>query len=220
MESEIKLSFKNREELFGIIDAEWFSDFCLDTSPKETVTLDNTYYDTPDHKLIRKGGSIRIRKFLDEDDKVCYEHTVKFGGGVTDGLHQRYEWNVKMDSPRIDLAGLKDGAKDADDPAELLDDVLEGISSDDLVPLCSTVFERTKYMFGFGDSIMEACFDCGKIEAGDKEEDICELELELESGDVVDLKEMGQFIIDNTAAVPFNDSKFKRCLKLLYPDEQ
>ena len=71
MESEIKLSFKNREELFGIINAEWFSDFCLDTSPKETVTLDNTYYDTPDHKLIRKGGSIRIRKFLDEDDKVC-----------------------------------------------------------------------------------------------------------------------------------------------------
>jgi len=102
-----------------------------------------------------------------------------------------------------------------DDPEEILADALSGIKSEDLVALCSTVCERTTYTFGYGDSIMEACFDTGKISAAGRHEDICELELELESGDVADLKDMAQFIVDNTGAVPFDDSKYIRAVRLL-----
>ena len=111
-------------------------------------------------------------------------------------------------------------AGEADDPIELLQEVMEGITPDQLVPLCGTSFERTKYTFGFGNSIMEACFDYGTIRGGNTTETICELELELESGDVVDLKEMGQFIVENTTGKPFNESKFKRCLNLLEHDDR
>ena len=40
METEIKLSFPDKEELFSVIEAEWFSDYCLDTSPKKAVLLE------------------------------------------------------------------------------------------------------------------------------------------------------------------------------------
>lgn len=63
--------------------------------------------------------------------------------------------------------------------------------------------------------MMEASFDIGKISGGNKTEDICELEIELEAGDVVDLKEMAQFIVDNTGAVPYDQSKYMRAIRLL-----
>ena len=62
---------------------------------------------------------------------------------------------------------------------------------------------------------MEACFDLGKLSAGDKSEPICELELELISGDVVDLSDLANYIVSKTTAQFSNDSKFRRCLKLL-----
>ena len=217
METEIKLSFKDKEELFSVINADWFSDYCLDTAQKEPVLLENTYYDTRDRRLEKKGASLRIRRF-EKDDEVVYEHTVKYGGAVTEGLHQRYEWNVISDTSDLDMKLFMKQAGEADDPIELLQEVMEGITVDELEPLCGTSFERTKYTFGFGDSIMEACFDYGTIRGGSKTETICELELELESGDVVDLKEMGQFIVDNTSGKPFNETKFKRCLNLLEDD--
>ena len=62
---------------------------------------------------------------------------------------------------------------------------------------------------------MEACFDLGKLSAGDKSEPICELALELISGDVVDLSDLANYIVSKTTAQFSNDSKFRRCLKLL-----
>ena len=218
METEVKLSFPDKEGLFSIINAEWFSDYCLDTAPKRAVMLHNTYYDTADRILEKRGASLRIRRF-EKDDEIIYEHTVKYGGAVTNGLHQRYEWNVTSDTEELNMDLFMKQAAHSDDPIELLQEVLEGIQPSDLKPLCGTAFERTVYTFGFGDSIMEACFDYGTIRGGSNTMTICELELELESGDVVDLKEMGQFIVDNTDAQPFNETKFKRCLKLLQNDD-
>ncbi|MCQ2503871.1 MAG: CYTH domain-containing protein [Saccharofermentans sp.] len=214
MESEVKLAFATKEELFGIIDNEWFSDFCLDTAPKEAVKITNTYYDTPDRAFMKKGGSIRVRVYENEDGKR-FEQTVKYGGGVTEGLHQRYEWNVDISTDKCDLSKFKKMAEEADDPTDLFNEILEDIDTDNLVALCSIEIERTTYMFGFGDSMMEACFDYGVIEGNDKKDVICELEIELESGDVVDLKDMAQFIIDNTEGKPYNKSKFQRAISLL-----
>ncbi len=217
METEVKLAFDSKEELFDIINAEWFSDYCLDTSVKAPVKLTNIYFDTVDRKIAKRGGAIRVRSFYDDEGEK-FEHTVKFGGGAANGLHQRYEWNVVSDSSRFNIKDFVRLAFGNDDPQDLLEEFLEGVTEDELKPICSTVFNRTTYMFGFGDSMMEACFDDGVIRAGDKEDTICELELELESGDVVDLKDMAEFIIENTGARPFNESKFKRCLALLDED--
>ena len=41
METEVKLAFKSKEELMGIINADWFSDYCLDVGEKRPVKLNN-----------------------------------------------------------------------------------------------------------------------------------------------------------------------------------
>lgn len=215
METEVKLAFNSKEELMAVIDADWFGDYCLDVGKKTAVKLTNTYYDTIDRSLLAKGTSVRVRLYEDEEGSR-YEHTVKFGGSVVNGLHQRYEWNVDSDTEKFDVSEFTSiASKGDDDPEEILYDALGDVKSEDLKPLCSTYCERITYTFGFGDSIMEACFDTGKIIAGGKTEQICELEIELESGDVVDLKEMAQFIVDNTGARPFDQSKYMRAIKLL-----
>lgn len=215
METEIKLAFSSKEEMMAIINADWFADYCLDVGEKEPVKLTNSYYDTKDRVLLNKGTSVRVRLY-EEGNESHYEHTVKFGGSVVNGLHQRYEWNVDSDSSEFDVNEFRRKAsRGDDDPEEILDDALGDVKSEDLICLCSTYCERTTYTFGFGDSMMEACFDVGKISAGDKSEDICELEIELESGDVVDLKELAQFIVDNTNAVPYDQSKYMRAIRLL-----
>ncbi len=215
METEVKLAYESKEELLSIINADWFSDYCLDTTEQEPVKITNTYFDTPNRDFVNKGGSIRVRCYETEEGKR-YEHTIKYGGGVVNGLHQRYEWNIDSDSDDFDFETFRKKAFNSDDdPSDLLDEIIEGIDTSTITPICSMHMERITYMFGFGDSMMEACFDYGKIHFGDLTETICELELELDSGDVVDLKDLAQIIMDNTSGVPFNESKFKRVLKLL-----
>ena len=214
METEIKLLFKTHESLLAVTETDWFSDYCLDSEPKNSDKLFNTYYDTPDRKLNSQNAMIRVRMYESEDDDTRYEHTVKFGGGVVNGLHQRYEWNVPSDSKNFSFREFIDSVQDNDDPVELLKKALEGVEEEDLVPLCTVEFTRKVYTFGFGDSIMDACFDIGKIKSGDESEDICELELELTSGDVVDLKDMADFIIEQTGCLTFDESKYQRALRL------
>ena len=215
METEVKIAYSSDAELLAITKEEWFTDYCMDEATPAVYELDNTYYDTTDRALSTRGAVVRVRTYKDAADDERYEHTVKFGGKVENGLYQRYEWNMKTSSSRFDIDEFKSKASRQDDPVEVLDEALEGLNADDLNALCRTQFVRTVYTFGYGDSIMEACFDIGKIEAGDKSEAICELELELISGDVVDLKDMAAFILENTNGKVLNESKFQRALKLM-----
>lgn len=216
METECKLSFNSEEELFSILKADWFAEFCMDLKEKEPVKLSNTYFDTTDRVVISRGGSIRVRNISDSDEEEeTFEHTIKLGGKVENGLHQRYEWNFKTFSKTFSKSDFINGVSRSEDPSDMLIELLSQVTDDDLEPICKTKFNRTKYTLGYGDSIMEACFDVGKLSAGDKSASICELELELISGDVVDLQDMADYIVKKTNAVLFDDSKFKRCLKLL-----
>lgn len=216
METEFKLKFDSVEELFSIVEEDWFLNICLDTSEQEPELLKNVYYDTIDRKLASKMVSVRIRTFSSiEDDEERYQHTVKLGGKVVDGLHQRFEWNFNTDSKTFDKEEFINGVRGEDDPNELLVEAFKDIDDDELEMLCKTTFERTTYTFGYGDSICEACFDVGKLSAGGKSEPICELELELISGDVEDLNDLANYIMEKTNASKFDLSKFRRCLMLL-----
>ncbi len=215
METEIKLRFNSKEELMSILKADWFKNYCLDSGDKEPVRLTNEYFDTPDRILLEKGTSVRVRRY-DDGTVTHYEHTVKFGGSVVDGLHQRYEWNVDSDSGVFDVESFRIKTLTGDDdPGKILEEALGDVKSEDLIKLCSTYCERITYTFGYGDSIMEACIDTGTVSGGGKTEPICELELELESGNVVDLKEMARIIIDETGAEPYDVSKYMRAIRLL-----
>ena len=103
-----------------------------------------------------------------------------------------------------------------DDPSAYLDMVFEGLTDEDLMVICSNSFYRTVYDLSYGHSTIEACLDYGSIISSDgsRSEEICELELELKSGEVDDLKKLAGSIIALTGCVPFDATKYGRTLAM------
>ena len=214
METEIKLGFNDKDSLLAVAGAEWFKAYCLDTG--DTSLLENTYLDTRDLKVTGNGAMIRVRHYSG-NAKDYYEFTVKYGGGVSDGLHRRYEWNIISDTEEFDVEGFKAGAKGQSDSDDLLDKALAGITDSDIRVLCRNSFTRTMIRLKYGDSTMEACFDYGAIEdgSGQVREYICELELELVSGRVEDIEAIAGIVTGNAPCAPFDDTKYHRTLKYI-----
>lgn len=217
METEIKLATDSKEVLFSIIEADWFKEYSLDKKPRSVAFLDNAYFDTPDFDLKSKRCTVRSRLYSENGSKH-YEHTVKLGNQCENGLYQRYEWNVDADELEFDFNHFiysVEHESDTTDPVDILKEFFNDIDLTKLNRICGTEVERSTYLFGFGNSIMEACFDVGKAVAGNKSTPICELEMELISGDVNDLKDLSEFITANSTLIPSDESKFKKCLKLM-----
>ncbi|MCG6507549.1 CYTH domain-containing protein, partial [Vibrio parahaemolyticus] len=104
-----------------------------------------------------------------------YVQTVKTAGRVVAGLHQRPEYNAEHNCNDPDLS-----LHPADIwPAERDIATLQS----ELVALFSTNFNREQWLIGMPDgSQVEVAFDQGLVIAGDREDPICEVELELKSG--------------------------------------
>ena len=213
METEVKLCFENKESLFKVADSELFRKFTITAEPV-TVTLENYYLDTDDHKILSRNGSVRRRLVSGKDSFI--EETVKYGGGSAAGLHRRFEWNFRTDDDKFVIENFKKGVSEGGDPVELLDEVFENVTDRDLVILCFNSFERTSYKLQYNESLIEACFDSGVIYNQDKtvSEDICELELELEKGSDSDLTGLSNLIKAGFGCIPLDKSKFQRTLEL------
>ncbi|KGY13744.1 adenylate cyclase [Vibrio tubiashii] len=167
METEIELKFFVSPEFSETLREKLSETKVLQHSCRE---LGNTYFDTPDQWLRQHDIGLRIRRF----DGV-YIQTVKTAGRVVAGLHQRPEFNAEHDSNEPDLTlHPQDIWPVGKDVATL---------QTELQPLFSTNFTREQWLIGMPDgSQVEVAFDQGKVEANDKEDPICEVELELKSG--------------------------------------
>ncbi len=137
-------------------------------------TLTNIYFETADNRLRQHDIGLRIRGY---DGR--YEMTVKTGGKVVGGLHQRPEYNVDIDNDKLDLARF---------PADIWP---EGWAVDalqaELQPLFRTDFTREKWVITYGESEIELALDQGTISAGELSEPLSEIELELKKGNQADL---------------------------------
>lgn len=137
-------------------------------------TLTNIYFETADNRLRQHDIGLRIRGY---DGR--YEMTVKTGGKVIGGLHQRPEYNVDLDNDKLDLARF---------PADIWP---EGWTVDalqaELQPLFRTDFTREKWVITYGESEIELALDQGTIDAGELSEPLSEIELELKKGNQTDL---------------------------------
>ncbi|QLS04663.1 inorganic triphosphatase [Citrobacter freundii] len=130
----------------------------------------NIYYETPDGWLRSHDMGLRIR-----GENGRYEMTLKIAGRVMGGLHQRPEYNVALSEPELDLALL---------PAEVWPNgELPADLASQLQPLFSTDFNREKWLLEVDGSQIELALDLGEVKAGEFAEPLCELELELVSGD-------------------------------------
>ena len=201
---EIELKYRLNGEGDGL---KIFEDFkgktqIIEGSIKDTE-LYSAYLDTQDRALEKNMAAFRIRKRETE-----YEATLKWGGGVSQGLHERKEINLPVEksfqlNPDIGVF------KNIEPPIEFLDSV-----KGQLVKTVETKFNRLSWRIQDGDTILEFCFDRGMIIAGEKKDPILELEVELIEGDRSKLESCGDKLADIYGLEPEMRSKYERGLRL------
>ena len=163
---------------------------------------ETTYYDTVDFRLMQHGFAYRIRKSGEQ-----FTATVKDSGSSHGGLHIRGEWNQDIADNTPDVALFRDlpiGAA-----------LQDAVGVDSLVPVFATVFQRTAIEWiGEDGSVIEIAADNGQILSGDRQEAICEIELELKSGNVASVLKLGAALAERYPLAVEARSKFLRGLML------
>ena len=151
----------------------------LEVVKPQTIRLFNTYYDTPDFALCQRGVALRLRR----KGRSEWLMTVKGGNPAAGALAQRSEWEVPTQPGVFDFDCIDDVS---------LRDYLKSLQPD-LRAVFSTDFTRTLWTLPWSEAVVEVALDRGKISrpamSGEKEvasTSICELELELVSGDSPD----------------------------------
>lgn len=164
--------------------------------------LYNEYYDTPEQFFGKRQMGFRVRAKNHQ-----YEQTVKTRGQVNGGLHQRPEYNIKLDSPEPDLSKF---------PADIWGEPFDIKQVNDrLTALFSTHFDRTTFLLTHDDYKMEVVFDLGEVKREQDRIPICEIELELVEGDTVHLFSVAQTIIKHIPARLSDTTKASRGYQLL-----
>ncbi len=166
--------------------------------------MENIYFDTPDCALARERSAIRIRK-----TREGWLQTLKAGGGASGGLHSRHEWEMPVAGPGLEAATLL--AACAGHPiGTALHTVLPR-----LIPLFRTDFTRRIWLLTHAGAEIEAALDRGEVSAtvdgAARSTPICEIELELLSGDASALLGLAAILRANLPELkPDNVSKAQR----------
>ena len=165
MSDEIELKLTLRSQDAGLLES---SDL-MAGKPKKTRQR-SIYFDAQDHALLKAGFSLRIRRSGRKRIQ-----TVKAGGGASAGLFARPEWEMAVadDTPILD---------DTTPIRTLLGDLADGIA-----PVFEVNVERRAWQIHKGRAAFELVLDRGEVIAGDRRSPICEVELELKSGEAAAL---------------------------------
>ena len=170
-----------------------------------TQKLYSVYYDTSDFDLKRHGVALRLRRC-----GRSWVQTIKGGGSVAAGLHQRDEWVAPVLKARLDFTKITDPA---------LIKLFAAIDlRERLKPVFTTKFTRSIRMLRLaGGGEAEFCLDRGQVITGDASVRVCEIELKLRSGNP---GQLFRFALELLHSIPLrleNASKAERGY-LLYPD--
>lgn len=165
--------------------------------PQPSRHLVNTYFDTPSASLSVARAALRIRQ-----DQQGFEQTLKAGGQSNGGLHQRQEWNWPVSSAELDLTLLHQ-----DDVQRIWPQTIE---PDQLKPVFQTNFERHAWLWQREGTLAEVAIDHGYIQTDDNQAPLCELEIELKSGENTQLWSMAQELARQAPLWLSNISKAER----------
>ena len=167
MTTEVELKFLANRDISAELAEKLSSYTLLSRSDRQ---LANSYFDTPDQRLRSWRCGLRIRS---QDGQR--EQTIKCGGQAVAGLHQRPEYTTPLsgDWPQL-----------ADFPATIWPQGTDvGALQNELRPQFRTDFRRQAWSLLLKDgSEIELAFDQGVIAVDDRQEPLCELELELLQG--------------------------------------
>ena len=124
-------------------------------APEQTLSLANTYFDTPDGQLAQGGFGLRLRQ---QGEQI--EQTLKGPAPNQDGVVVRQEWNWDRDRFVVDVGLL---------PMEVAD----------LVQVSSNQVRRQVW----NCKGCEVVLDQGEVRVGDRSSPIAEIEIEAKSED-------------------------------------
>ncbi len=167
------------------------------TSQKQQLL--NTYHDTAELSLREKRIAMRFRK--KGQDWLLTVKTADPGSG---GLAVRNEWEAAAQPGVFDFSHV-------DAPA--LRSQLDQLKGQ-LEPVFTTDFQRQLWHVPFGESLIELAIDQGQINAGGQTEVICEIELELLSGQISDIFGLARALQKNHFLTPAIASKAERGYRL------
>lgn len=159
----------------------------------------NTYYDTPQLELHARRIAMRFRK-----KGWQWLLTVKSAEPASGGLAMRSEWETQATPGVFDFSHVDN---------EELRHFLEQASGQ-LEPVFTTDFRRQIWHVPFGESLIELAVDRGTIESRGKSTPICEIELELLSGQVADIFGLTRLLQEKLDLHPAIASKAERGYKL------
>ncbi len=157
-----------------------------------TRRLYNIYYDTPKLELHTSGMALRLRRTGRQ-----WLQTLKGGGSIKAGMHQRNEWEVPVKGMALDFSQL---AESGEPQTAEWEEHLPKALRKKLQPVFVTDFSRSSRMLQWQDALIELCMDQGVVSTEQHSTPVCELELELKSGQPQQLFELALAILE---IVPF-----------------
>lgn len=174
MDTEIELKFLVSEQVISQLPA-LITQFSKKVSNKASRNLQNAYFDTPSRELRALDIGLRTRSA----DGEC-EQTIKLAGKVVGGLHQRPEYNLPISSSRPNIMLFDSHIW----PAGI---ELSALSAN-LFSIFNTNFIRRTWLIETESGTqIELVLDKGEISASGHNVPICEVEMELLSGDRAEL---------------------------------
>ena len=163
---------------------------------EQVISMETTYYDAPDKALSARWYTLRRR--LENENSVCTLKAPVSGRG-------RGEWEVLCDDIEAAIPELcKLGA-----PKDLILLTARGIS-----PVCGAKFIRIAKTLTFADCTLELALDKGILFGGDKEQPLCEVEVELKEGAPEACDAFAKLLAVRFGLIQEQKSKFRRALQL------
>lgn len=163
-----------------------------------TITMQTTYYDTFDGKLLSRRWTLRQR--LENGKSICTLKTP-----LEDGA--RGEWEVEAPGLITGIPLLcRDGA-----PMELMALTVNGI-----VPVCGARFTRQAKTVVLEEGTVEIALDQGVLTGRGREQPFCEVEVEVKSGSEAAALRFADTLARTYGLQPEENSKYRRALILAY----
>ena len=185
MAREFELKYAATPEIQNKIQ-EKFGDF-------EEISMETTYFDTPDSKLSARHITLRSR----QENGVCVCTLKTPGVG-----HGHGEWDVE--APWCAETAEKLWQECGED----------SIPFSELIPVCGAKFIRRAALVKLPDCTVEVALDAGVLLGGGKEQPLCEVEVEVKAGSEEAAVAFAMSLAAEFHLSPEPDSKFRRASAL------
>lgn len=201
-EIEVKLEIVNKQQVKVL---HRYLQSLIEDKNKEKlqhIVMKAIYYDTEDGFYRQNKIAYRVRQ---END--CFVATYKQGKINAQGIFERIEVNKIVDSLEPDISVFAG--------EQIIWDKIKESKTKKFIPMIITDFVRECIVIPWRKSLIELALDEGFVQGGKHKAPICEVELELKSGNIEDLLSLKEILMEKFSVEVSLISKYKRGLLLL-----